>query len=128
MERTAVYVTEKKEKIERIKKKYNNMSLSDNQAEKINKLEVTNNVLKGATAIIGIATVINWLVPDAIPFIDEAILTGITTLLGSASTIVQNNIDSIALTGTADVKIEEIQKLTNQAGQIASNIKNKRTK
>lgn len=128
MERSAIYIDEKKEKIDKIRKKYNNMLLEDKQAEKIIKLESTNEILTTATKIVGILTVINWIIPDTLPIIDEAILTGITTLLGTSSKIVENNIDSIAKTGSSQVKIEEIEKLTNQAGQIVSNIKSKRTK
>jgi len=123
MERQAVYVNEKKEKIEKIRKKYENMNLSDNAALKINNLEVTNNILKTATAIVGLVTVINWFVPDAIPFIDETILTGLTALLGSSSKIIENNIESLNKNGSSEVKMEEIQKIAGQANQILNNIK-----
>ena len=128
MERQAVYVKEKKEKIEKIKKKYENMNLSDDTALKINNLEVTNNILKAATAIVGLVSVINWFVPDMIPFVDEAILTGLTTLLGSSAKIVENNIDSIAKNGTSNIKMEEIQNLSGQAKEIISNLKEKNIK
>ena len=128
MERSAIYIDEKKEKIDKIRKKYNNVLLEAKQAEKIIKLESTNEILTTATKIVGILTVINWIIPDTLPIIDEAILTGIATLLGTSSKIVENNIDSIAETGSSQVKIEEIEKLINKAGQIVSNIKSKRTK
>ena len=93
--RETVIVPEKKEKIERIKRKYNNMEMADDTAKKIRTLEVVNNVLIAATGVVGCATVINYFVPDALPFVDEAVMTGATALLGSASTIVKNKIDSI---------------------------------
>lgn len=125
MKREAIYVIEKKEKIDKIKKNYNNMNMSDETAQKINRLNITNNILKITTALVGLVSVVNWFTPDPIPFIDEAILTGLTTLLGSASKIVENNIDNISKNGKVEIKIEEIQKLANQAHQIASITKSK---
>ena len=49
MSREAVFIPEKKKKIDNIKSKYNNMSMSDSAASKIVSLEVTNNILKAAT-------------------------------------------------------------------------------
>ena len=128
MKRNAIYIDEKKEKIEKIKTKYNNLVLDDSQVEKIVKLEATNEILTAATKIVGILTIINWIIPDTLPLIDEVILTGITTLLNSSSKIVKNNIDSIAKTGNTQIKIDEIEKITNQASQIVRDIKNKRIK
>ena len=91
--RETVIVPEKKEKIERIKRKYNNMEMTDDTAKKIRTLEATNNILLAATGVVGVATVINYFVPDMVPFVDEAIMTGATALLGSASAIVKNKIN-----------------------------------
>jgi hypothetical protein len=96
--RETVIVPEKKEKIERIKRKYNNMEMSDDTAKKIRNLEVVNNVLVAATGLVGCATVINYFVPDALPFVDEIVMTGATTLLGSASAIVKNKITDLSKT------------------------------
>ena len=126
--REAVYINEEKRKIEKIKAKYNNMNLDDNTAKKINNLEITNNILKSATIIAGIATIINYFIPDPIPLMDEAVMTGLTGLLKTSSTIVENKIDKLAKTGNAKIKIEEIETLTKQIKKIANEINNQKIK
>jgi hypothetical protein len=124
--RETVIVPEKKEKIERIKRKYNNMEMTDDTAKKIRSLEVVNNVLVAATGLVGCATVINYCIPDALPFVDEAIMTGATALLGSASTIVKNKINDLAATGATEVKMEEVTKLSEQMGNVAKAVAEKK--
>ena len=124
--RETVIVPEKKEKIERIKRKYNNMAMTDDTAKKIKNLEVVNNVLLVATGIVGVATVVNYFVPDPVPGIDEAIMTGATALLGSASTIVKNKINDLAATGTTEMKMEEVTNLSSQMADIAKKVSEKR--
>ena len=120
--RETVIVPEKKEKIERIKRKYENMSMTDDTAKKIRALEITNNVLAAATGAVGIATIVNYFVPDPVPGIDEAVMTGVTALLGSATTIVSNKIKDLAATGTTDVKMEEVTKLSEQMVNVAKQV------
>ena len=124
--RETVIVPEKKEKIERIKRKYKNMEMSDDTAKKIKNLEVVNNVLLVATGIVGVATVVNYFVPDPVPGIDEAIMTGATALLGSAATIVKNKINDLAATGTTEMKMEEVTNLSNGLSDIARQVAEKK--
>lgn len=126
--REAVYINEEKRKIEKIKTKYNNMNLDDNTAKKINNLEITNNILKSATIIAGIATIINYFIPDPIPLMDEAVMTGLTGLLKTSSTIVENKIDKLAKNGDAKIQMDEIETLTKQIKKIANEINNKKIK
>lgn len=120
--RETVIVPEKKEKIERIKRKYQNMEMSDDTAKKIKNLEVVNNILVAATGVVGILTVVNYFVPDPVPGIDEVVMTGATALLGSASTIVKNKINDLAATGTTEVKMEEVTKLSDQLSNVARKV------
>lgn len=120
--RETVIVPEKREKIERIKRKYENMSMTDDTAKKIRALEITNNVLAAATGAVGIATIVNYFVPDPVPGIDEAVMTGVTALLGSATTIVSNKIKDLTATGTTDVKMEEVTKLSEQMVNVAKQV------
>ncbi|MBR6821224.1 MAG: hypothetical protein IKM55_03280 [Bacilli bacterium] len=124
--RETVIVPEKKEKIERIKRKYQNMEMSDDTAKKIKNLEVVNNILVAATGVVGILTVVNYFVPDPVPGIDEAVMTGATALLGSASTIVKNKINDLAATGTTEVKMEEVTKLSDQLSNVARKVAEKK--
>ena len=124
--REAIIVPEKREKIERIKRKYEKMSMTDDTAKKIRALEITNNVLAAATGAVGILTVVNYFVPDPIPGVDEAVMTGVTALLGSATSIVSNKIKDLAATGSTDVKMEEVTKLSEQMGKVAKDIAEKR--
>lgn len=124
--RETVIVPEKKDKIERIKRKYNNMEMTDDTAKKIRNLEVVNNVLLVATGIVGVATVVNYIVPDPVPGLDEAVMTGATALLGSASTIVKNKINDLAATGTTEMKMEEVTNLSNGLSDIARQVAEKK--
>ena len=124
--RETVIVPEKKEKIERIKRKYQNMEMTDDTAKKIKNLEVVNNILVAATGVVGILTVVNYFVPDPVPGIDEAVMTGATALLGSASTIVKNKIIDLAATGTTEVKMEEVTKLSDQLTNVAKKVAEKK--
>lgn len=128
MSREAVFIPEKKKKIDNIKSKYNNMSMSDSAASKIVSLEVTNNILKAATAAAGVITVIDFFVPDPVLGLDEAALTAITGLLGYASKMVDNKIDAIVESGNASLEMNEITKLTEQVSNAAKSIKSSRSK
>ena len=128
MSREAVFIPEKKKKIDNIKSKYNNMSMSDSAASKIVSLEVTNNILKAATAAAGVITVIDFFVPDPVLGLDEAALTAITGLLGYASKMVDNKIDAIVESGNANLEMNEITKLTEQVSNAAKSIKSSRSK
>lgn len=128
MSRETIFIPEKKKKIENIKSKYNNMSMSDSAASKIVSLEVTNNILKAATAAAGVITVIDFFVPDPVLGLDEAALTAITGLLGYASKMVDNKIDAIVESGNASLEMNEITKLTEQVSNAAKSIKSSRSK
>lgn len=123
MARKTVVVPTEKEKIDRIKEKYNNYQMSDDSAKKIQKLEIANKILKGATYIVGAVTVIDWIIPDPVLGIDEAILTALTALLGTATKTIENKIDDIANTGDAELQREEAQKLGNQMLDVIQTIK-----
>lgn len=123
MSREAVIVPEKKEKIEKIKRKYNNMAMTDEVAQKINRLEVTNNILKAATGVVGVVAALDWIILDPVPGVDEAVFTGATALLGLASSIVGNKIDDLANTGNADLQMDEVNKLSNQLNDVAKKAK-----
>ena len=125
-ERKIVIVPEKKKKIESIKNKYNNLAMDDKTAEKIRKLEVTNKILKASAILVGVATAINAVIPDAIPLLDEAIMGGITPAISGASVIVSNKIEDLSKYGTTEVKTEELKDLAGQMGKVAADIKRKR--
>ena len=123
MSREAVIVPEKKEKLEKIKRKYNNMQMSDETAKKISQLEVANGILKAATVGVGIAAVVDWVILDPVPGVDEAVFTGATALLGTASSVVNNKINDLASTGNAQLQMEEVTQLSNQLGDMAKKVK-----
>lgn len=126
MSRETVFVSEKKSKIEKVKRKYKNMSMSDETANKIVKLNTLNNILKTATGAVGLITVIDFFVPDPVLGLDEAALTALTGLLGYTSSVVNNKIDDIATSDNTELKMEEITKLTGQLTDVASKVKNSR--
>ena len=112
--------------IEKIKTKYNNLNMSDETAYKIQKLERVNKTLVAATTVCGIITFIDFIVPDPVLFVDEAVLTGITSLLGTASGIVNKNIKSLVNNENTDFTMQDVQKLTNQINSI-KNVQKEKT-
>ncbi len=112
--------------IEKIKTKYNNLNMSNETAYKIQKLERVNKALVAATTVCGIITFIDFIVPDPVLFVDEAVLTGITSLLGTASGIVNKNIKSLVNNENTDFTMQDVQKLTNQINSI-KNVQKEKT-
>lgn len=123
MSKEAVIISEKKKKIEKVKAKYKNMSMSDETAMKIVRLNTINSVLKTATGAVGLITVIDFFIPDPVLGLDEAALTAITTLLGYSSSLVDNKIDKIAASDDAELKMEEINNLANKLSDVAGKVK-----
>lgn len=125
MSRQMVVVPDAKKKIENIKKKYKNMQMSDSDASKIMKLEVTNRILKGVTIGVGIVTVIDYFIPDPVLGLDEAALTAITGLAGYGASVVNNKIEAIAKGDNPTLEMEEISKLSGQLKDVASKVSHK---
>lgn len=125
MSREAVFVPEKKKRLEKIKKKYKNLEMSDETAAKVYRLDVASNVLKAATAVVGVVTVIDLFVPDPVFGIDEAGLTALTTLLGGACAFIDKKAENIANDEDASIKMEEVTQLSAQIGNTAKAVKGK---
>lgn len=119
MNREAVVVPEKKEKINRIKEKYGNIEMSDKTAQKIRSLEITRGVLKLATVGVGIAATIDLMVPDPVLGVDEAVLTAATGLLGFGVSMVSNKINDLAATEKTGVSMKEVEDLTDKLSTMA---------
>lgn len=128
MSREAVFVGTNKKKIEKVKKRFNNMQMSDDVALKIVRLDTVNGILKAATGAVGLITVIDFFVPDPVLGLDEAALTAITGLLGYSSSVVSNKIEAIANSDDASLQMDEITKLTGQLGDVAGKVKGSRKK
>ena len=116
--REVVFVKDNKKRIENIKKKSNNATMRDSTAKKIATLEVGNKILKVATASVGVITAIDFIVPDPVFGLDEAALSALTGLLGYSASVVTNKIEALANGDNAELKMEEITKLTGQLGDV----------
>lgn len=121
-----VVVSEQQNKIEKIKRKYNNMSMSDATASKIQKLEIANGVLSAAMVASGVITTIDLIVPDPVFGLDEIALTAITGALTFAQKSVDKHIDELAKEGNTRVKAEEVSSLSNQIVNIVQGIQAKK--
>lgn len=126
-DRVTVIVPDKKEKINKIREKYNNPNLTNADALKIESLEATNKILKNASAIAGVLFVIDLIIPDPMIGIDEAALGFITAASKSASAIVENKIEAIANSEDATLKENEVKKLAKDIGLVATTIKSNRS-
>ena len=114
-DRHMLVVPEKQETIQKMDQQYQTMK-NDPNAAKVKSLEVAGKALKIATAAVGVITVIDWIVPDPVLGIDEIGLTALTTLLGTASTIVSNKKAQLEATGEVNMSMEEVQTLAKQVG------------
>lgn len=123
--RDLLVVSVDRKKIEKIKKKYKNMSMSDDAAAKIQKLEIVNGVLSAAVVASGIITTIDIIVPDPVFGLDEIILTAITGALKLAQKSVDKHIDELATEGTTRVNLDEVTNLSKQIIGIVKEIKSK---
>lgn len=128
MSREAVVLKTSKKKIDNIKKKYKNMQMSDDTAAKIVRLNNINSILKAATAAVGIVTVVDFFIPDPVLGLDEAALTALTGVLGSASSVVSNKIENIANSEDATLQMDEITTLTGQLTNAVGKVKQSRSK
>ena len=113
-ERQVMVIPESKKKINNIKKKYNNLEMTDETAEKIGRLEILNNVLKLATVGAGLITVIDFFIPDPVPLLDEALLGGITLALKSGNSIVESKIKDYATTGEASLSMKDCETIRDR--------------
>ena len=113
--RHMLVVPEKQETIQKMDQQYQAMK-NDPNAAKVKSLEAAGKALKIATAAIGVITVIDWIVPDPVLGIDEIGLTALTTLLGTATTMVNNKKAQLEATGEVNMSMEEVQTLAKQVG------------
>ena len=111
-----------------IKKKYKNPEMSDSTALKIGSLNVANKILKAATTMVGLFTVIDLFIPDPVLGLDEAALAGLTGLLKFSSTLVENKINELAVSDTTSVKMTEVDEFTSKLAEAARGIKNSKSK
>lgn len=123
--RKTVIIPTKEETIKKIKEKYNNPNMTDKNAKKILSLEATNELLKKASLIAGIAFVIDLIVPDPVIGMDEALLGAITAATKTGSEIVENKIEKLANNGNASLQEEEINKIAHSIKNIKDNKKTK---
>lgn len=125
--RNTVVIEERKEKINKIKEKYNNLSMSDKNAEKIERLEITNKALNTAFGIVGLITVIDLFIPDPVLGLDELALASITGLLKLGSNIVENKIDKLASEDDASLNMNEVNTLVNGLKSTINSIQQSRS-
>lgn len=119
MARKTVIIPEKKEVINNIREKYNNLEMAEGTALKIASLEATNEILAKAVKVAGVAFVIDLIVPDPVIGIDEALLGAITAATKMANVIITNKIGELAATGTTEMKVEEITRLATSIKNVA---------
>ena len=119
MARKTVIIPEKKEVINNIREKYNNLEMTEGTALKIASLEATNEILAKAVKVAGVAFVIDLIVPDPVIGIDEALLGAITAATKTANVIITNKIGELAATGTTEMKVEEITRLATSIKNVA---------
>ena len=124
MARKTVIIPEKKDVINNIRAKYNNLEMAEGTALKIASLEATNEILAKASKIAGVAFVIDMIIPDPVFGLDEALLGAITGATKTANVIINNRIEELATTGTTEMKVDEVTKLASSIKNVADLRKN----
>lgn len=123
-----VIIPEDKDRINKIKAKYNNLSMSDSNASKIIRLETAGKVLSAASIATGILFVIDVFVPDPVIGLDEAALGGISALTKPFDTIVKNKIDDLANDKDGNLNSDDVSKISDGLVKMAGEIKKSRSK
>jgi len=124
--RSTVVIEEKKDRINKIKEKYNNLNMSDKNAEKIEKLEITSKALNTAFSIVGLITVIDLFVPDPVLGLDEIALASITGLIKLGANIVDNKIGKLAEDKSAGLDMNEVDTLVGELKSTINSIQQSR--
>ena len=82
-------------------------------AKKIKDLKIVENILIVATVLVGVVTVVDYLMLDPIFVIDEAGLTSVTGLLLTALAFVKKKRRELINVGETEIDLEEIIELTD---------------
>ena len=109
----------KEERLNKIRKKYNNIGMNNEIASKIRNLEITSTALKILAGAVGVVTVSDFIIPDALPVIDEALLTALTALFVRVSKVIDKKIDDLVTTGNTKLTTKDLINIGSDLGRVA---------
>lgn len=90
------------------------------------KLEKLANGLKTATTVIGIITIIDYIIPDPLFGLDEATLTAITGLLAILAKVNLDKLEAINKGEKAKITNDDVQEITNEVGKVITTYKKRK--
>ncbi len=90
---------------------------------KLKRIRLFKNIFTIATIIVGIITIIDFIIPDPILFIDEALLASITGLLTILTSTLDDKEKEILNGNKTNIKQEEVSKIAGAVGDVTKNIK-----
>ena len=96
--------------------------------KEIKRLEGIKTLFMILTIIVGIITVVDYVVPDPILFIDEAVFTAITGLFTFITSTIDSKIKNIRNGQRLQITNEDVQGFTNAVGNTTNTIKNSKNK
>lgn len=96
--------------------------------DKTSRLDKLSKALDAATMISGIALAVDIVIPDTIPFIDEALLTGLTMLLRTASSVTKNKAEELRQNGKMEFKQEEANSIAYALKNVIDAMPNSKAK
>ena len=82
--------------------------------------------LKVATTVVGIITLIDYIVPDPLFGLDEATLTAITGLLAILAKVNLDKLDAINKGVKAKLTNDDVNEITNEVGNVIKTYKKKK--
>ncbi len=126
MERKILRKEVSKDVLNKIKEKYDALEMTDEAAKKVYSLEITSKTLKKVTQALGVITTIDLVIIDPVFGIDEAILIGLTSILGIAYKYVKGSVDSVIETGSMkDIDKEDLESIAYTCANMINSSKNK---
>ena len=90
------------------------------------KLEKLGNGLKLATTIVGIITLIDYVIPDPLFGLDEATLTAITGLLAILAKVNLDKLEALKKGEKAKLTNEDVNEITSEVGNVIKTYKKKK--
>ena len=90
------------------------------------KLEKLGNGLKLATTIVGIITLIDYVIPDPLFGLDEATLTAITGLLAILAKVNLDKLEALNKGEKAKLTNEDVNEITSEVGNVIKTYKKKK--
>ena len=91
--------------------------------KKIKRIRTIKELFTVGTIILGIITVVDFIIPDPIILVDEALLASLTGLFTIITSTLDDKEKELINGNNAKIKQEEVSKIVSAASDVSKNIK-----